>query len=474
MIWTVSDLMILLLTAALVINAAGGAALFLCRKLERVASMGELSGILKGIILYTAFGLPVMVGVAIFKFTFVGRSYVVSEDLEHGWIMRHVPFSIYSPWWVRILFWVLCLVWLLGLLWFGARKLRRTGRLLKRLEATARQKEDEVFEECVEKVFGSPRKGRICLYGSDFVPSPFIYGWVKKRILLPAMDFSERERRLIYEHELVHCKKGDYFFRQLVFWLCAIYWFNPGIYVLADYFVDVNEMACDEAVLKKQEKGMAYWYAMLIYRISVDPTGEALEVIKFTGCGKSKLERRIKRMKRKTNRKAYVVVLASALMATAFPATALGASAGMAALQGYCAEGLRDYYAVEAEPQKRPVHQEYTIQLAPEDVKIDPSVRIEPKGSTSINESLDAKEDTSYGIGYLTKGQRVTIHLAGDTGSVFRAGLTAPGGSTTYVNSIGGEIDHTFSVTSSGNYSVYLQNLGSSAADIDGMVLVRD
>ena len=96
MIWTVSDLMILLLTAALVINAAGGAALFLCRKLERVASMGELSGILKGIILYTAFGLPVMVGVAIFKFTFVGRSYVVSEDLEHGWIMRHVPFSIYS------------------------------------------------------------------------------------------------------------------------------------------------------------------------------------------------------------------------------------------------------------------------------------------------------------------------------------------------------------------------------------------
>ena len=91
--------------------------------------MGELSGILKGIILYTAFGLPVMVGVAIFKFTFVGRSYVVSEDLEHRWIMRHVPFSIYSPWWVRILFWVLCLVWLLGLLWFGARQLRRTGRL---------------------------------------------------------------------------------------------------------------------------------------------------------------------------------------------------------------------------------------------------------------------------------------------------------------------------------------------------------
>ena len=88
MIWTVSDLMILLLTAALVINAAGGAALFLCRKLEHVASMGELSGILKGIILYTAFGLPVMVGVAIFKFTFTGRFYVISEDLEHGWGMR--------------------------------------------------------------------------------------------------------------------------------------------------------------------------------------------------------------------------------------------------------------------------------------------------------------------------------------------------------------------------------------------------
>ena len=288
------------------------------------------------------------------------------------------------------------------------------------------------------------------------------------------MDFSERERRLIYEHELVHCKKRDYFFRQLVFWLCAIYWFNPGIYVLADYFVDVNEMACDEAVLKRHKKGMAYWYAMLIYRISVDPAGEALEVIKFTGCGKSKLERRIECISKKTRRKAYVVVLASVFIAAAYPAITLGASAGMAALQGYCAEGLRDYYSVEAEPQKRPVHQEYTMQLAPEDVKAEPSFLITPDGATVLSKVLAAGEHTFYGPVHLTAEQETIIHVIGDSGNILRAGLTEPEGSTIYVNSINSVIDHTFSVKNPGNYNVYLKNMGSSEADIAIMVLVRN
>ena len=474
MIWTVSDLIILLLTGALVINVIVQVATGICRKLEPGVAAGELSAILKGTILYIAFALPVMIGVAIFKYTFVGRDYVVSEDLDHGWIMRHVPFSIYSPWWLRILFWILCFIWLCGILWSGVKKLRRTNRLLERIEKSAKQEQDELFEKCVEKFLDSRSKRKILLYKSDFIPSPFTYGCFKKRVLIPNQDFSDQERQMIYEHELVHCRKRDYFFRQLVFWLCAIYWFNPGINVLADYFVDVNEMACDEAVLKEYPKGMRYVYALLIYRISADQAGEALEVTKFTGCGKNKLERRIERMKRKKSRKPYAAALAAVLMAAVYPATALGASAGMAALQGHCAKQLRNYYSVEAEPQRQPVHQEYTMQLAPEDLKQDSSVQIAPRGSTSINATLAAREDTSYSIGYLTRGQNVTIHLISDSGSGIRAGLTLSNGQTTYVNSIGGKIDHTFSVDSSGNYSVYIENLGNSETKVSGMVLVAD
>ena len=169
-----------------------------------------------------------------------------------------------------------------------------------------------------------------------------------------------------------------------------------------------------------------------------------------------------------------MVVLASALMAVAYPATALGASAGMAALQGYCTETLEEHYAVKEEPQKRPVHQEYTIQIVPGKVKEDPSLQIEPKGSTAIEQSLTAGEDKTSGIGYLKEGQKVTIHLVGDSGSTFRAGLRGQNGSTTYVESISGRVDHIFSVKSSGNYSVYLKNTGSKTIDINGMVLVED
>ena len=162
------------------------------------------------------------------------------------------------------------------------------------------------------------------------------------------------------------------------------------------------------------------------------------------------------------------------LTAAACPVTALGASYGMAVLQGYCAEGLRDYYSVEEKPQKRPIHQEYMMELSPEEVNIDLTVEIALRGVTAIDKSRGAKDDTSYRIGYLTKGQNVTIHLVGDSGSTFMAGLTGPNESTTYVNSISGSIDHMFSVKSSGNYSVYIKNTGSSATDIIGMVLVED
>ena len=474
MIWTVSDLVVLLLTAALVINVIAVALSALCRKLEPTVTMGELSVLLKGVIIYIAFGLPVMVGTAIFKFTFVGRDYVVSEDLEHGWTTCHLPFSIYSPRWVRILFWALCLLWLSGLLWFGIRKIRRTKDMLKRLEKSAKPEQDPLFKQCVEKILEGRRRGNICLYKSDYIPSPFTYGFVEKRILIPDLDFSEQERQMIYEHELVHCKRWDYLFRRLVFWLCAIYWFNPGMSALADYFVDVNEIACDEGVLETKPKGMRYFYAMLLYRLSADRSGEALEVIKFTGCAKNKMERRIECMKRKKNRRPYIVMSVAILTAAACPVTALGASYGMAVLQGYCAEGLRDYYSVEEKPQKRPIHQEYMMELSPEEVNIDLTVEIAPRGVTAIEKSLEAKDDTSYRIGYLTKGQNVTIHLVGDSGSTFMAGLTGPNESTTYVNSISGSIDHMFSVKSSGNYSVYIKNTGSSATDIIGMVLVED
>ena len=83
--------------------------------------------------------------------------------------------------------------------------------------------------------------------------SPMVIGLIKPVILIPQWvinELSNEQMKIIFIHEYVHLKRGDRFVNLALIFLCAIYWFNPFIWIMASLIKKDMENVCDEQVLK--------------------------------------------------------------------------------------------------------------------------------------------------------------------------------------------------------------------------------
>lgn len=90
-------------------------------------------------------------------------------------------------------------------------------------------------------------KGQI--YESSKISLPFVMGFIKSRIYLPA-GLSGREREYVLSHEQVHIKRCDYLVKQAAFIIVCIHWFNPMAWISLWFMCHDMELSCDEQVLK--------------------------------------------------------------------------------------------------------------------------------------------------------------------------------------------------------------------------------
>jgi len=130
------------------------------------------------------------------------------------------------------------------------------------------------------------------VFMNSIILSPFIIGFVKPRIFLSKNNFSDLETELILRHEMMHLKAKDYFYRRLMFILCVMYWFNPAVHIFLNKFIEINEMACDEATLKNYSNREKLVYAKLLRDMACSkPSIE--NIICLTGKTAINLQRRI-------------------------------------------------------------------------------------------------------------------------------------------------------------------------------------
>ncbi len=83
---------------------------------------------------------------------------------------------------------------------------------------------------------------------------PMVIGWHHPRIVVPA-DFTQRygarERRLLVAHERVHLRRGDIVVNLLLAMLQCVFWFHPLLHLAANRLRRDQELACDDAVLRR-------------------------------------------------------------------------------------------------------------------------------------------------------------------------------------------------------------------------------
>ena len=158
---------------------------------------------------------------------------------------------------------------------------------------------------------------------------PLVWGWPRPTLLLPpeAAGWPAARLRAVLQHEAAHVRRRDWLTQALTQAACALYWFNPLVWLLAARLGAEAERACDDAVLLS---GIP----------AADYAGDLLAVARGLGAGRpvlsgtvamarrapvrSRLEAILdpRRPRRRLTRRAAALALSAALL-TAAPLAAL-------------------------------------------------------------------------------------------------------------------------------------------------------
>ena len=110
------------------------------------------------------------------------------------------------------------------------------------------------------------------IFETDRIKTPFVIGFIKPRVYLPA-GINETEADYIIRHEHTHIKRGDHIIKLIAFIGLTVHWFNPLMW--ASYFLMTKDMelSCDESVMKRSSEDIRTSYSNLLLSLSVKQSG---------------------------------------------------------------------------------------------------------------------------------------------------------------------------------------------------------
>lgn len=156
------------------------------------------------------------------------------------------------------------------------------------------------------------RKVNLCV--SDMTDTPFTYGVIFPRIILPksALAADDTQLKNILCHELGHIKSYDVIYKFILIFCAAVHWFNPLVWIMLALANRDIELACDRAAISRG-KCSPEEYAMTL--ISMEERRSGLFGASFTGgCLK---ERIISIMTGRRKKSSVLAVFAAALTLSA-------------------------------------------------------------------------------------------------------------------------------------------------------------
>ncbi len=154
----------------------------------------------------------------------------------------------------------LFLVWLAGALLVLARMMLGIARM-RRIARASRVVREGRLIRAIEEASGILGLGRrVILLQAAGPIVPMTWGALRPRILLPAEAdaWPDEQLRAVLLHELAHVRRHDYLTQLVARLACAIYWFNPVVWVAAARLRHERELACDDQVLRGGSRASDY------------------------------------------------------------------------------------------------------------------------------------------------------------------------------------------------------------------------
>ena len=140
-------------------------------------------------------------------------------------------------------------IWIAGAVFFLIKLTIRyinLNKVLDRIPVTKNERAESVLTTVLKDKEKRPE-----IVNTSAVQIPCCIGVVNKRILLPAKEYSEQELYYIILHEYMHLKNNDVLAKLLINIICALYWWNPLVYLLRKDMQQSLEIRCDGQVSKR-------------------------------------------------------------------------------------------------------------------------------------------------------------------------------------------------------------------------------
>ena len=107
------------------------------------------------------------------------------------------------------------------------------------------------------------------VYESDRIDSPFVCGFLRPRIYLPA-GLAGEDRRYALLHERAHIARGDHLAKPLAWLALSVHWFDPVLWLAFCLYGRDLETACDQRVIRGFGREEVSGYAAALLHLGRD------------------------------------------------------------------------------------------------------------------------------------------------------------------------------------------------------------
>lgn len=338
------------------------------------------------------------------------------------------------------------------------------NRILRRNTSVSDGKLEEIAEEYRLRF----RLHKLRVYENETMLSPVSVKYRGYIIVVPKKSYSEKEYRMILEHECNHIKRKDVMWRKMIVIAECVNWYNPLVKRLSRQLIYYQEVRCDLQSISSRDFFTPREYGAFLAGLS-DSGLSQMPLTAFCESKSMLLERlemmkQAKRMK-KVNSGLALAAAAGLLSASLFPAEVVSAQVIRAEEQMiYDSE-----VAVEVPMMEQKILEEKVEYVGNDINEIDLTGNIvELSDMVMIDHDVSGNTRLLFGSREMAAGGSIYITTNCDTDDIYRIGLKNEStGKLLYVEGTG-RLTHEFKIMDKGKYLPYVENRGSQTIHVTG------
>ena len=374
---------------------------------------------------------------------------------------------------------VLVAIWLFVVLCSSTcyvREIRRTNRRFK--DAFICELDiKKVFEDTCQRL--SVKNGRVKVRQSYQTSTPVCVGTFRPTVIIPVMDYTTEELRVIFVHELTHYKHKDQWRKHLNFIASCMHCFNPAIYKLKRKVETWAEYACDADSVKFIGSIKRY-FQVILDMAKADEDEKMPRVYSSLVEDESEIKDRLAHIQRSKDMKIknkWKAILCVATMFVTSTTTVYGATTATEYAYWNAYNATAEEVIELSQTVTDDGYTEYEVSGLEEKVKEEEGAVI-AKDRSGTNYAFNWTVRRNYALRSspfkASSGQTITVTTIGTPANItYRMGIVQPDGVRRYVSGSDTMV-HNFTLTQTGTYYVYVQNMSTTTAlDVSGAYAVR-